>query len=174
MSPTTDLQKGERLVNVDLLMKSCSYKPAGPCTHEYHYTCQFPLSDREQYNGESVENFWPKPKHQIEGEPVDAKKTTVEIGPEAVLVNKGRLAVTARFRSEPLPVPIKEQDKCGGGWNEQATYCARYGPVRTCLSSSTLELVITFFQRLQMGAATRGSLFAPSGAVPRMSVGRGQ
>jgi hypothetical protein len=76
MSPTTDLQKGERLVNVDLLMKSCSYKPAGPCTHEYHYTCQFPLSDREQYNGESVENFWSKPKHQTEGEPVDAKKVS--------------------------------------------------------------------------------------------------
>ncbi|KAJ7802746.1 hypothetical protein B0H14DRAFT_2614042 [Mycena olivaceomarginata] len=75
MSPTTDLQKGEHLVNVDL-MKSCSYKPAGPCTHEYHYTCQFSPSDREQYNGESVENFWPKPKHQTEGKPVDAKKVS--------------------------------------------------------------------------------------------------
>ncbi|KAJ7896763.1 hypothetical protein B0H14DRAFT_3425547 [Mycena olivaceomarginata] len=74
MSPTTDLQKGERLVNVDLLMKSCSYKPAGPCTHEYHYTCQFPPSDREQYHGESVENFWPK--RQTEGEWVDAKEAS--------------------------------------------------------------------------------------------------
>jgi hypothetical protein len=72
MSPTTDLQKGEHLVNLD----PSSYKPAGPCTHQYHYTCKFPPSDREQCNGKSVENFWPKPKHQTEGERVDTKEAS--------------------------------------------------------------------------------------------------
>jgi hypothetical protein len=42
-----------------------------------------------------------------------------------MLGNKGRLAVTARFRSEPLPVPMEGQDECDGGANDQAAYSAR-------------------------------------------------
>jgi hypothetical protein len=65
---------GERTVNTDLLMKSSSYKPTGPCPHVYHYACKVAQFDRQQYNGESVENFWPQ--RQTEGERVDGKEAS--------------------------------------------------------------------------------------------------
>ncbi|KAJ7791739.1 hypothetical protein B0H14DRAFT_3500135 [Mycena olivaceomarginata] len=72
---TADLQKGERVVNLDLLVNPSSYKPAGACPYMYDYTCKFAQSDHEL-----IENFWPKLKHQSEGEPIDAKKASQQEG----------------------------------------------------------------------------------------------
>jgi hypothetical protein len=76
-TPTADLQKGERLVNLDLLAPHYRPQDQPRCMNDLHY-----FDSMKEYDGEHIERFWPEhqPAQAGDGDAAKVESNTTNPG----------------------------------------------------------------------------------------------